>query len=194
MEKYIAFDCETGGLDTGFSSLLSVYFVVFDRNFKVLGELDLKIKPDKKGHYHLTAEALSINKIDIMQHDKVAIELSQAKSDLYNFLQAHNPDGKTKLIPVGHNIYFDEECVIKNLISRPNWHKFCSYRRLDTGVVLQFLKLTKILPVDISGSLTSIVEHFNISHGDLHDAKNDTVATVKALRAMLKAVEERMQR
>lgn len=191
MEKYIAFDCETGGLDTGVNSLLTAYFVVFDRNFKVLGELDLKIKPDKGGHYVVDAEALAVNKINLIEHEAQAITLSQAKSELYNFLQTHNTDGKTKLIPVGHNVYFDEECVITHLISRGNWHKFVSYRRMDTGVILQFLKLAGMLPVNISGSLTSIVEFFNIPKGgDLHNAKTDTVATVKVLRAFLKAVSK----
>jgi DNA polymerase III alpha subunit (gram-positive type) len=188
MEKYIAFDCETGGLDPQTNSLLTAYFVVFDRNFNVLGELDLKIKPDKGGSYVLTSEAMGINKIDIVEHDKKAIPLSQAKSDLYNFLQAHNPDGKSKLIPVGHNIYFDEDFVCNTLISRANWNKFCSYRRLDTGVVLQFLKLTKVIPTDVTGSLQSIVEYFNIpKKGEYHDAKTDTILTVKILKAMLKA-------
>lgn len=190
MEKYIAFDCETGGLDTGISSLLSVYFVVFDRDFKVLGELDLKIKPDKGQNYVVTAEALDINKIDLVKHDAdpSTITLTQAKSALYSFLQSHNPDGKTKLIPVGHNIYFDQGVVLAHLIGRGTWHKFCSYRLLDTGVILQFLKLTGHVPHDVTGSLTSIIEYFNIDvKGNLHEAKTDTVATVKALRALLKA-------
>lgn len=190
MEKYIAFDCETGGLDTGISSLLSVYFVVFDRDFKVLGELDLKIKPDKGENYVVSAEALGINKIDLVKHDAdpSTITKTQAKAALYNFLQTHNPDGKTKLIPVGHNIYFDQACVWANLISRSTWQKFCSYRLLDTGVILQFLKLTGHMPHEISGSLTSMIEFFGISiKGSLHEAKTDTVATVKCLRALLSA-------
>jgi oligoribonuclease (3'-5' exoribonuclease) len=194
MEKYIAFDCETGGLETGISSLLSVYFVVFDRDFKVLGELDLKIKPDKGDHYQVTAEALGINKIDLVKHDAdpSTLTLTQAKSALYTFLQSHNPEGKTKLIPVGHNIYFDQACVLAHLISRGTWHKFCSYRLLDTGVILQFLKLTGHVPHTVSGSLTSIIEFFNIPvNGEMHEAKTDTVATVKALRALLKAASRK---
>lgn len=190
MVKYMAFDCETGGLDTGISSLLSVYFVVFDKDFRVLGELDLKIKPDKGENYIVTAEALNINKIDLVKHDAdpATITKSQAKAALYSFLQDHNPDGTTKLIPVGHNVYFDQSCVLAHLMSRGTWHKFCSYRLLDTGVILQFLKLTGHVPVEISGSLTSIIEHFNIPvTGNLHEAKTDTVCTVKALRALLKA-------
>ena len=187
MEKYIAFDCETGGLDTGVSSLLTVYFVVFDRNFKVLGDLDLKIKPDKGGHYSVTAEALGINKIDLVKHDAEAVTMTEAKANLYSFLQTHNPDGKSKLIPVGHNIYFDQECVVANLVSRGTWNRFVSYRMLDTGVLLQFLKLTGHVPHTITGSLGSIISHFDIPvNGDLHDAKTDTVSTVKALRAMVK--------
>jgi len=194
MEKYIAFDCETGGLETGISSLLSVYFVVFDRDFKVLGELDLKIKPDKGMHYQVTAEALGINKIDLVKHDAdpTTLTLTQAKSALYSFLQSHNPEGTTKLIPVGHNIYFDQGVVLAHLISRGTWHKFCSYRLLDTGVILQFLKLTGHVPHTISGSLGSIMEHFGIkATGEMHEAKTDTVATVKALRALLKAASRK---
>lgn len=194
MEKYIAFDCETGGLDTGISSLLTVYFVVFDRDFKVLGELDLKIKPDKGMNYVVSAEALGINKIDLVAHDAdpATITLSQAKAALYSFLQTHNSDGKTKLIPVGHNIYFDQGVVLAHLISRGTWHKFCSYRLLDTGVILQFLKLTGHVPHDVTGSLTSIIEYFDIPvSGNMHEAKTDTVATVKALRALMKAGSSR---
>jgi oligoribonuclease (3'-5' exoribonuclease) len=194
MEKYIAFDVETGGLDTGVNSLLSVYFVVFDRDFKVLGELDLKIKPDKGDNYIVTAEALAINKIDLVKHnaDQSTLTLSQAKAALYSFLQAHNPEGKTKLIPVGHNVYFDQACVWAHLISKATWHKFCSYRLLDTGVILQFLKLTGHVPVTIPGSLSSIIEHFNIPvSGELHEAKTDTVATVKVLRALLKTASRK---
>ena len=190
MEKYIAFDTETGGLDPLANSLLTVYFVVFDSTFKVLGDLDLKIKPDKGGNYNVTAEALGINKIDLVKHDAEATTLTTAKAELYTFLQKFNEDGKTKLIPVGHNIVFDESFVLNNLISRGVWHKFVSYRKLDTGTILQFLKMVGKVPTHVTGSLGSIIEHFNLKvNGELHIAKTDTVATVKSLRAMVKLIE-----
>ena len=158
MEKYIAFDCETGGLDPLANSLLTVYFVVFDSTFKVLGDLDLKIKPDKGGNYNVTAEALGINKIDLVKHDAEATTLTTAKAELYTFLQKFNEDGKTKLIPVGHNIAFDESFVLNNLISRGVWHKFVSYRKLDTGTILQFLKMVGKVPTHVTGSLSSILK------------------------------------
>lgn len=186
MDKYIAFDCETGGLEAD-CSLLTAYFIVLDSDLTtVLGDLDLKIKPNAGGTYRVTAEALAINGINLVEHDKVAITQSEAASRLYEFLKIHNPDGKAKLVPIGHNVYFDEEFIKEHLIAKGNWNKFVSYRRLDTGTIAEFLRLKGTIPRDVKGSLGSIASHLDVKLVNAHNAKNDTVATVKVLRKMSK--------
>src|SRR6185437_1201091 len=115
--KYLAFDVESGGV-TDDHSLLSVYFAVIDEDLKTLhGELDMLIKPDD-GNYVVTAGALVVNKIDLIEHDKVAIKESAAGTMLYNFLKTHAPDGTTKLTPLGHNIAFDVQFIKKHLLNK----------------------------------------------------------------------------
>lgn len=189
MDKYIAFDCETGGLNAD-SSLLTAYFVVIDSDLTtILGELDLKVKPNAGSSYCVTAEALMINGINLIEHDKVAMTESEAGRLLIEFLKAHNPDGRSKLLPIGHNVVFDEEFINNHLVSKGNWSKFVSYRRIDTGTIAQFLRMTGHIPKDVSGSLGSIASHLGVNLTNAHNAKNDTIATVKVLRKMKKLME-----
>lgn len=191
MERYIAFDCETGGLTNDYS-LLTAYFVILEADLTtIVGELDLKIKPDAGKPYVVSGEALGINKINLTEHDKTAIPQTAAATVFYNFLNEHNKDGRTKFIPVGHNVVFDEEFVKGRLLSAANWNRYISYRRMDTGVIAQYLKLTGHIPKDVSGSLGSLAEALGVSLTNAHNAKADTVATVKVLRKMIKIAEKK---
>lgn len=182
MTKYIGLDTETGG-STSECSLLSVYFQILDENLLPLGELDLFIKPNDD-LYHVTAEGLGVNHINLVEHDKIAITEGKASQMLYAFLQQYNPQGKEKLVPVGHNVAFDIERVKRTLLK--SWDTYVSYRKLDTGSIAQFMKAKKLLPDSVSGSLGSLMEHFAIPvEGTLHTAKSDTLGTVAVLRALL---------
>lgn len=188
-KTYIAFDTETGGLTTD-CSLLTAYFVILDEELKtILGELELKIKPND-GVYKVTPEALSINKINLEEHNKVAISESEAGKRLVEFLQSFNKDGKNKLIPIGQNVIFDEMFVHSHLLSKTNWERYVSYRRLDSGAVAEFLRFTGHIPSDVKGSLSSIAQFLDISFPNAHDAKADTLTTVKVIRKMKKLIGE----
>lgn len=187
MNTYIALDTETGGV-TPETSLLTAFFAVLDENLCVVDELDLKVKPDD-GNYVVTAQALAINKINLVEHDKIAIPYKDAKTPMYKFLE-RNFQGE-KLIPVGHGIHFDVRRVQPTLISQGSWENFVSYRLLDTGNAAQFLRAAGVFPKDVSGSLGSLVAYFGIkSKGELHDARVDTLQTVSVLRALLNLVEK----
>ena len=60
----LAFDCETGGLDPKQADILTLYMGILDEDFKVLEELDLKLKPNS-GLPRADAGALKVNKIDL---------------------------------------------------------------------------------------------------------------------------------
>lgn len=188
-KRYIAFDCETGGLKPE-CSLLTTYLVVLDEDMTtVLGDLDLRIKPDANAPYVVTSESISINKIDLIKHDKDAITETEAGQRLYKFLDMHSDSGSMKMVPIGHNVFFDETCLQAHLISNHNWNKFVSYRRLDTGTVAEFMRAANMIPDDVRGGLGYLCEHFGVSLGaEAHTAKGDTVATVKLLRKMMKRV------
>lgn len=185
--QYLATDTETGGVTSGVS-LLTVYFAVLDASLNVIDELQLKLKPSD-GIYHVTGEALGVNRIDLVEHDKAAITKSEAGALLYNFLNKHSPQGATKLIPVGHNVAFDLQIIYSELLNKQTMQRFVSYRMLDTGVIAQFLKLTDVIPEEVSGGLGSLVKLFGVEQREAHNEKADTLMTVDVLKAMTRVVE-----
>lgn len=181
---YLAFDIEAGGTEVE-HSLLSAYFVVIDEDLKtVYGELDLLVKPDS-GNYVVTAEALGVNKIQLIEHDKVAITESKAGTLLYNFLKTHAPDGAVKLTPLGHGIAFDVQFVKRHLLNK-SFNQFVSYRMLDTSSIIQFMKLTGSVPRDLAGSLSEIAAYFDVLMAENvpHTAKGDTWMVIEVLRKL----------
>ncbi|MGH7974887.1 MAG: hypothetical protein ACREBR_05130 [bacterium] len=182
--KYLAFDVESGGVSEE-HSLLSAYFVVIGEDLKtVYGELDLLVKPDD-GNYVLTVQALEVNKIDIIAHDKVAITESKAGQLLFNFLKEHAPNGEVKLTPLGHGIAFDVQFIKRHLLNKA-FNQYVSYRMLDTGSIIQFFKLTGLVSRDLAGSLSEIATHFGISTitNVPHTAKGDTWMVIEVLRKL----------
>ena len=176
-------DAESGGGGIE-HSLLSAYFIVIDEDLKtVYGELDLLIKPND-GNYVVTAEGLGVNKIQLIEHDKIAITESRAGTLLYNFLKQHAPDGP-KLTPLGHGIAFDIEFIKKHLLNK-SFNQFVSYRMLDTSNVIQFMKLTGSVPRDLAGSLSEIAAYFGISTitNIPHTARGDTWLVIEVLRKL----------
>jgi oligoribonuclease (3'-5' exoribonuclease) len=80
---YLAFDCETTGLDHNIHNLLTAYFIVLDDNLNIIDTFDLKLKHKV---YNITVKALEINKIDIIKHNLESISIIDAKSQFKEFL------------------------------------------------------------------------------------------------------------
>lgn len=185
---YIGLDCETGGLGDDVS-LLEVFFGIYDEKLNLQDELLLYLKPDD-GLYKIQAQALEINKINLVEHDKYAHPYKDAKSVLYNFLSKHSQNGKVKLVPIGHNVNGDIRWVCNHIISRNSWEYHCSYRLLDTGVIGQFMKLSGLLPESVSGGLGTLAEYYGLSFtGEQHTAKADVDMTVRVLRQMRNTIQ-----
>jgi DNA polymerase III alpha subunit (gram-positive type) len=179
--KFIAFDCETGGTDPKIHSLLTVYFGIYNNNLILEDSLELSIKPNS-GDYVCNGEAMGINKINLIEHDKIAIGYSKAGYLLREFLTKHSLGGKDKLIPVGHNVRFDIDFVTEKLLK--TFNHYVSYRTLDTGSIGQFLKLSGLIPDDNLGGLNTLAKHMRIEipEESLHNARVDTNVTVNLLR------------
>lgn len=185
---YIILDTETGGIGID-KSLLTAYFMVCDDKFQKIDELYLRVKPDD-GIYRVTGEAMGINKIDLSKHDLVAMPYKKAGTALYQFIEKNFGYRKERMVPVGHGMSGDLDHIFDKLISRPTWETFVSYRRLDTSVALQFLKSCDMFPETVSGSLESLVEHFDIKRsGELHDAKIDAQLTKEVLVKLIEKVQ-----
>jgi oligoribonuclease (3'-5' exoribonuclease) len=188
--QYIFLDAEFGGLEKEKYSLLTVYLTAVDADFKVIEDLYLYLKPDD-GIYKVCASAMTVNKINLIEHDKIAITYKEAGTKLYNFLKKMSNDGKVKLIPSGHGVYGDVQWIVHHLISFGSWETFVSYRLLDTQATCRFLLACGLFPDTVSGSLVSIGQFLNVEVdiNSAHDAKYDTELTLRVflgLRDFLK--------
>lgn len=203
---YIALDNEMGGVTLDYS-LLTSYLVILDDNLNPVDELSLYLKPDD-GIYRVCGRAMEVNKINLAEHDKIAIPYKEGGTRLYKFLDKHrntvpvisNLVKTNRLTPIGHGIYGDIAFLTHCLMREETWEMFVSYRKLDTQAVCQFLKLCGKFPDDVSGSLESLGKHFGIitegANGlvsyvglydcivNLHDAKVDTMLTVEVLKKL----------
>lgn len=167
-------------------SLLTAYFLVTDSKFNKIGELYLHVKPDD-GDYIVSGQGMTVNKINIIEHDKIAIPYKQAKTLLFNFLKTHSVSGK--LTPVGHGVRGDIDHIIDKLISEGSWEQFNTYHYIDTSVVLQFLRASGIIPMDTDGSVSALAQYFGIDiPGDLHDASVDAKVTCAILMNFVELV------
>jgi len=185
---YIVFDTETGGIGTDYS-LLSAYFLAVDDNFKEISSLDLPVKPDDDV-YRVCGRAMEVNKINLAEHDKIALPYKEAGTRLYNWLRGLTNDGADKSFIVGHNVGGDRDMICRHLLSRGSWEKFTSYRLRDTQASAVFLIDCGILPTDLSGSLSSLAEFFgvNVDQNQLHNARVDAETTLKVYMALRELV------
>jgi len=186
---YITMDLETGGIGTE-CSLLTAYFGVLDKDMNLLEALDLKIKPNEGKPYVVQAQGMSVNKIDLIAHDKVAISESDGGGKLFAFLKKHSNNGKVKLIPVGHNVQFDILFIYDHLLQKKHFDQYVSYRKLDTGTIAQFFKYCGLIPEDKSGSLEYLAEKFGAKFigSGAHSADADALMCVEILKEMKKHV------
>lgn len=181
---YVTLDLETGGIGTE-CSLLTAFFGFLDENLNKLDHLDLQVKPNDGKPYVVQAGGLAVNKIDLIEHDKVAITESQAGQLLVQKLKQHSKNGKIKLIPIGHNVQFDILFIYEHLLAQKNWDMYVSYRKLDTGTIAQFFKLCGFIPNDKSGSLEYLAEMFGVKFKDrAHTAESDAMMCVHILQKM----------
>lgn len=190
MDKYLAHDAETGGVVPAVHTLLTHYSGIFtleSGKFTLRAELDLKIKPENK-NYVVTAEALGVNKINLIEHDKTAMKIEEASEKLYYFLKEHSDDGRARLIRMGHNEPFDKDYVIHNLLRPEIWGKFTDYGGVaDSSTFARFLKMKGKLPWNARFNLRQLAEFLGVPFdpNELHTAKGDVHLMVRCVEKML---------
>lgn len=182
--KIAPMDCETGGLDPKKVSLLTMYIAVLDDNFNVVDELDLKLKPND-GKYLVEQQAMDVNKINLEEHDKVAVTYDDGAVMLQTFLNKHHKGGRyASLRPAGHNIPFDLGFIHEHLIPQDKWQKTCHYRILDTTPLCTFFQEIGKWPEKL-GRLTDIAAFLGVKMRPAHDAKNDTLMWIDVWKTIV---------
>lgn len=180
--QYLFLDTETGGLGPD-TSLLTVGLLVCDSRFNILDSLHQELMPDD-GIYHVTGGGLSVNKINLVEHSKVAKKYKEWKTPLFLWLQKHSKDGADKLVPVGKQVDGDIRKIHENLLTKNTWEQCVSHRSYDVSSVFWFLKSLGFLKEIENGGLGELCEYFGVEHANQHNALADCYLTREVLCAM----------
>lgn len=191
----LAFDTETGGLNPQTSDVLTFYMAVVDEEFKVVDEINLKLKPDGRAPI-AEAGALRVNGIDMKQHlaDPETIVYSEAKEKIITMLKKYlKKNGRySNLVPLGHNVPFDLGYTWEHLIPKDEWDKIVHYRNVDTSPIVSFMKDCGWFPKEL-GSLVSVVDYLGVPKRGAHNAKEDTLMCVDVYKAMLSIMKSKKE-
>ncbi len=185
---YLAFDCETGGLNPATADLLTIYMAIVDEDFKIKEELDLKLKPDQGRLPIAEAGALKVNGIDLHKHlaDPETICYSEAKDKIVGMIKKYlKKTGRySNIKPLGQNIDFDIGWLQHHILPKDEYDKLIHYGKMDTKMITDFMKAASWLPPDL-GNLGSLAKHFDVALPNAHNAKSDTLATVEIYKKLL---------
>jgi len=188
MSQYlVGLDCETGGLDPAKADLLTMYMGIVDSDFRVIDELDLRVKPDDRLPI-VEAGAMRVNGIDLQKHlaDPNTITYSEAYLKVLTFLKKYSQRiGKTlNLSVLGHNVPFDKGYVNHYILPVDDWNKLLHYDLVDTKAYVRLFKDAGIFPKEI-GSLSSLVEFLQVPKRAAHNAKEDTLMTIECYKKLV---------
>lgn len=191
---FLAFDTETGGFEPEDADLLTAYFCITDENFKILEELDLKLKPDGDRLPIADAGALKVNGINIKDHlaNPETISYSEAKPKITTLIKKFlKKNGRfSNIIPLGFNISFDIKWVKGHLIPKKEWESMVHYKEVDVMKDVDFLKRVGWFPKEI-GNLSSVVKYLQIPERNAHTAKDDTLMTLDANKKILEIMKSK---
>jgi DNA polymerase III epsilon subunit-like protein len=191
---YLAFDVESGGLNPTTSDLLTIYLAIVDENFKVVEELDLKLKPDGGRLPVAEAGALKVNGIDLHKHlaDPETITYSEAKEKIVVLLKKYlKKRGKySNITPLGQNVDFDIRFLQHHVLCPEEYNKYIHYGKMDTKMISDFFKACSWFPKDV-GNLGSIAKHLNVTLSNAHNARADTLACVEVYKKMVELMESK---
>lgn len=178
--KYCFHDFETGGLEN--ASILTYYAAITDQNFNKIDEIEFFFKP-KDGIYKVSMEALAINKIDLMAHNKIAREIADCSPVFRDFLLKNTNYKKEKLYSAGHNVYFDNKILKKHIF--PEYSEFFFKHNLDTAGLAVLLKSMGRLPASLDISLTNLANYYGLDTVGAHNSKIDVLLTISVLKCII---------
>jgi len=182
--NYFFCDTETTGIALD-SQILTLYACITDSCFNLLHEINFAIKHNS---YNIQAEAMNVNKIDIVSHHKNvdSITLSEAKQKFEHFIFKNSALSGRKLCFAGHAASFDVGYIKRDLIS--NYASYFLKHSLDTGTIATLLKQVGLIPGDFEISLENLIKFYNVNTKTLHVAKNDVEATMAVLKCMISSL------
>jgi len=200
---YLVLDTETGGRNTN-ASLLEIYLKFYNADFTpyktddiLSNDLHLLVKPNDH-LFIVDGEAMEVNKINLVDHDKKSNTYEVAGQKLANWINRHRRSTFSEsyydykatpdLYVLGHNVHFDLDFIYKYLMPKEIWDKEVSYRVRDTQLLGGSLRDAGLMPVHVA-KLRAMSEHFmgkewTKQHTE-HTAKGDCEMTIIVYQKMM---------
>lgn len=185
MARRILFiDTETGGLNPNEHSLLSIGLAVWE-NSKILDTKEFYIRHET---FNITAKAITVNKINLVEFYNTAKEPELVLTELATFLNL-NFQQSLPITIGGHNTNFDIN-FIKVFFEKYNvdFNKYFSHRFIDTASILKYLYYSNIIYEDLSSS-DKAFKHFNIEVNKRHSALGDAIGTAELFSKLIDLVK-----
>ena len=180
MTRLFVIDTETGGIDPTRFSLLTFAGAIWEDG-QILETIHFSIR---EARVKVEPEAMSINRIDLKEHQKNAIPPKLAVAQLNALLDRAFPE--TQIPIAGHNVNFDVSFLRRLYrLSGEEYPSRFSRRHVDTASVLTFLDICGLISLD-KPSLDNALRLFNISYSpeSRHTALGDVLATCELLNRM----------
>ena len=175
-------DTETTGLSPNFNKTLTVGLLLIDVEKTHLNILDQGHIFVKHDNYNSNREAMKVNKIDIEQHDLLAVHPQKACDQINSFVKK-NSIHQTPI--VGHNIGFDKG-FLSALFQQGETDSLIHTESEDTMQIWRGLQKQDVIPSHLRATLGTLADHFNIDYTKAHDALADCHITAKVYHNLLK--------
>lgn len=186
--KLLFLDTETGGLES-FYSLLSINLLFCEvtlKEVRKIASLNLIVKPNDD-IYTVNPTALSINRIDLIQHQKEAITYKEANKSIEEFLSSlYKKHGR--IILAGKNIQFDlDQMFLDQSIDRKVWDKYTDRNALEIQSIARLAMICGVIPENQSISLSSLASFLKVPTNEslLHTAEYDNILAASVLLSLL---------
>ena len=169
MKKVIVVDTETGGLDPKNVDILTIGIVPII-NGQIQKGQEFKVQGSR-----VDPRAMEINKIDLVEHNKVAVSRAEAFTQVSEYIESIFPE--KDYILVGHNVIFDI-----NFLGQidPEKKLFSERNIVDTKALTLWFREQGHLPAKQSTSLQAIKDLMNIYvEGDAHSSLPDAEVTAQ---------------
>ena len=174
---YLGFDLETGGFDKKEHTINEAYFAIWNEDKVLLEDLHLLLKNDE-GEIHGTQEAYEVTGINPEEHlaNPETVTYTEGRNRLLEMLTRHKiPKKRNHYRFLGQNIvYFDIPFMeAQGFLSEEQRKKAgIHHNSLDTTGIVTWLKEIDLLPSNV-GSISSLVDYFDLPKGTAHTAKGD---------------------
>ena len=173
MAKLLVIDTEGGGYNPLVHSLLTVALVVLDGK-EIVAKKEFYVKHKD---YIVTPSALNANKINLLEHDKIASEKEVVVNEMIEFIKLYFLGERPSIL--GQNVKFDTDFISTLFIAcNENLFDYISHKAADTMHFLRFLYLSGNLKEDIT-ALDRAIKYFGIIIENRHTSMGDAIGTAE---------------